>query len=108
MWIVADPRTGRFVVRHTYKYQSNDEVTAYYEFHDGWSACREIIEDPIGNVRFEIDFLKQITENGNNIDSKWKALINMKPLDPSKPFRVIPYVYLTKEKFISESDKFKV
>ena len=39
-WVVPDKRTMSFNVRHTYKYESGDGVTAYYEFHDGWSASR--------------------------------------------------------------------
>lgn len=48
-------------VRHTYKFQSGEGVTAYYEYHDGWSSAREIIEDPQSNARFEIDFLKSVS-----------------------------------------------
>jgi hypothetical protein len=45
-------------VRHTYRYQSGDGVTAYFEYHDGWSVSREIIEDPAANARIEVEYLK--------------------------------------------------
>lgn len=48
-------------VRHTYRYQSGDGVTAYYEYHDGQGNCREIINDPAANARFEIDLVKQVS-----------------------------------------------
>ena len=49
-----------YLVRNAYTDISNDNVTAYWEFHDGWSAARQVILDPRGNVRFEIDWAKQI------------------------------------------------
>ena len=60
VWAVPDPRTGSLMIRHTFKFQSGDGVTAYYEYHDGWSGSRQIINDPVANVRFEIDFVKQM------------------------------------------------
>jgi hypothetical protein len=39
-WAVPDPRKNAMSVRHTYKYESGDGVTAYYEFHDGWSSSK--------------------------------------------------------------------
>lgn len=58
-WVVP-VANGGFEVRHTYRYQSGDGVTAYFEYHDGWGASRQIVEDPYANARFEIDFVKQI------------------------------------------------
>lgn len=60
VWAVPDQMLMNLQVRHTYKYQSNDGVVAYYEYHDGWSFSRQIIEDPFANTRIEIDFIKQI------------------------------------------------
>ena len=62
-WAVPDSQKRSFVIRHTYKYQSNENITAYYEYHDGWSSSRQIIEDNIYNARFEIDFIKQILQD---------------------------------------------
>jgi hypothetical protein len=44
------------------RYQSGDGVTAYFEYNDGWGSSRQIIEDPIANARFEIDFIKTVTD----------------------------------------------
>ena len=59
IWAVPGQHGG-FAVRHTYQYQSGDGVTAYFEYHDGWGSCRQIVEDPAANARFEIDFVKSI------------------------------------------------
>lgn len=67
VWVV--PENGRFTVRHTYKYESGDGVTAYYELHDGWGTSKQIIEDPKGNVRFEVEFVKQIITEGAEYSS---------------------------------------
>lgn len=40
---------------------------AHFEFHDGWSFAREIVEDPDANTRFEIDFIKEIAVIDNDI-----------------------------------------
>ena len=69
-------------VRHNYEYGNNDGVSAYFEYHDGWSASRQIVEDPQANARFEIDFLKQVSEVNGVITSQWKALISVKPIRP--------------------------
>lgn len=45
-WAVPDVVRRTMDIRHTYKYQSNDGVSAYFEYHDGWSMFKEIIEDP--------------------------------------------------------------
>lgn len=58
------------------RYPSEDGLNAYYECHDGWSFSRQIIEDPLANARFEIDFVKTLSEG----KSTWKALIDIKPL----------------------------
>jgi hypothetical protein len=53
-------------------------VTAYFEYHDGWGASRQIIEDPAANARFTIDFVKQVTQSDDaKVESMWKALINI-------------------------------
>jgi mannosyl-oligosaccharide glucosidase len=92
----AVPGNGGFDLRHTYRYQSGDGVTARFEYHDGWSAARQIVEDPLGNVRFEIDFLKQLlSEEGGTLVSQWKALLTLKPLDPQYPMRLVPMLYLS-------------
>jgi hypothetical protein len=53
-------------------------VTAYFEYHDGWGASRQIIEDPAANARFTIDFVKQVTQGDDaKVESMWKALINI-------------------------------
>lgn len=57
-WIAPDEAKKNFNIRHTYRYQSGDGVTAYYEYHDGWGSSRQIIEDPYVNARMEIDFIK--------------------------------------------------
>ena len=46
LWAVPDQVRRTMDVRHTYKFQSGDGIIAYYEYHDGWSLAREIIEDP--------------------------------------------------------------
>ena len=48
------------MVRNAYTDIESDNVTAYWEFHDGWSSARQIILDPRGNVRFEIDWVKVV------------------------------------------------
>ena len=57
VWAVPNQQQG-MDVRHTYRYQSGDGVTAYFEYHDGWSVSREIIEDPAANARIEVEYLK--------------------------------------------------
>jgi hypothetical protein len=47
---------------------SGDNVTAYYEYHDGWGSSRQIIEDPQVNARIEIDFLKQVIQEEDSED----------------------------------------
>jgi len=81
VWAVPS-NGGGFEFRHTYRYQSGDGVTARFEYHDGWSAARQIVEDPVGNVRFEIDFLKQMLHEESSLVSQWKALLTLKPLNP--------------------------
>jgi mannosyl-oligosaccharide glucosidase len=39
LWLSPDQRGGAGI-RHTYKYESGDDVIAYYEFHDGWSSSK--------------------------------------------------------------------
>ena len=38
------------------------DAEAHYEFHDGCSASRQIINDPVANTKFTTEFLK--IENG--------------------------------------------
>lgn len=41
VWLCPDVRSpGGFAIRHTYKYESGEGVTAYFEFHDGWSSSK--------------------------------------------------------------------
>ena len=49
-----------YLVRNAYTDIESDNVTAYWEFHAGWSSARQIILDPRGNVRFEIDWVKVV------------------------------------------------
>jgi hypothetical protein len=49
-----------YLVRNAYTDIDSDNVTAYWEFHDGWSSARQIILDLRGNVRFEIDWVKVV------------------------------------------------
>ncbi len=73
-----------YLVRNAFTYIDGDNVTAYWEFHDGWSSARQVILDPLGNVRFEIDFVKQIQTIGDtDIQSQWKVLLTVMPLDPT-------------------------
>ena len=39
-WAIPDAKTRSFKVRHIYKYQSDENISAYYEYHDGWSSSR--------------------------------------------------------------------
>lgn len=57
-WAVPDPINKNFTFRHTYDPNSPSNVTAFYDLHDGWSTAFETINDPLGNVKFEIQFLK--------------------------------------------------
>jgi hypothetical protein len=41
-----------FIVRNAYTDNYYDGVMAYWEFHDGWSSAREIIQDFDANARF--------------------------------------------------------
>jgi hypothetical protein len=64
VWVIPSDNTNPltrngYLVRNTYTDVFSDNVTAYWEFHDGWSSSRQIILDPRGNVRFEIDWVKQ-------------------------------------------------
>jgi mannosyl-oligosaccharide glucosidase len=89
---------GQMDVRHTYRYQSLDGVTAYFEYHDGQGNMREIINDPAANARIEIDMVKQVTISdveAQDIESKWKALITIKPIDSKQPMRLVPYLYVS-------------
>jgi hypothetical protein len=75
-------------VRHTYMYQSGDGIIAHYEFHDGWGSSKQIVNDPMSNTRYEIEWVKQVTQddddNSKLIDSKWKALITMTAINKEK------------------------
>jgi hypothetical protein len=75
LWAVPKDQQG-LQIRHTMRYPSGDGVKAYYEYHDGWGSSRQIIEDPLANARFEIDFVKTVSVG----KSSWKAMIDIKPL----------------------------
>ena len=78
----TDPLTRYgYTVRNAYTDIGQDNVTAYWEFHDGWSSARQVILDPKGNVRFEIDWVKQVSTVSPGVQSQWKALLTVKPLD---------------------------
>ena len=96
----AAPTERGLDLRHTYRYQSGDGVTAYFEYHDGWGANRQIVEDPSGNARYEIDFIKQVIVDDDTTtieSSQWKALITIKPIDAQRKMLVLPFLYLTCE-----------
>lgn len=41
IWAGPNPdRKNKLSFRHTYKYLSTENITAYYEYHDGWSCSR--------------------------------------------------------------------
>lgn len=61
IWAAPDQARHSFTVRHTYRYLSGDGVTAHYEFHDGWSSARQVIEDPFVNARITVDFAKTVS-----------------------------------------------
>lgn len=106
IWASPDPRTQAMTVRHTYRFENTDNVTAYYEVHDGYSIAKEVVTDPIANVVFEISFLKQIYEVSNNVTNKWRVSIDIKPLDESKNIKAVPFIYLFKEGGFQLEDKF--
>ena len=65
VWVIPSNNSNPLVrdgylVRNAYTDIDSDNVTAYWEFHDGWSSARQIILDPRGNVRFEIDWVKVV------------------------------------------------
>lgn len=94
VWAVPNPTNpnGGMDIRHTYRYQSGDGVTAHFEYHDGHS-CRQIIEDPLANARFVIDFIKELnvhfkgsTNYGYTEElarNQWKTIVNVTTLDPT-------------------------
>lgn len=89
---------GGMDFRHTYRYQSGDGVTAKFEYHDGWSSSRQIVEDPSANALFEIDFLKQVIVEDGDVKSQWKAMITIKPIKPEYQMRLVPFFYISYEK----------
>ena len=98
IWAAPDPaRPGQLTFRHTYKYEAGDGVTAYYEYHDGWSCSRQIINDPQINLRLEIDFLKQVTQDDDTkkIKSAWKVMVNVRPIKEDLAINTIPFIYLS-------------
>ncbi len=65
VWVIPSDNTNPqarngYLVRNAYTDINNDNVVAYWEYHDGWSSARQIILDPRGNVRLEIDWAKQV------------------------------------------------
>jgi mannosyl-oligosaccharide glucosidase len=99
VWAVPGSQ-GQMNIRHTYRYQSGDGVTAYYEYHDGWGSSREIIEDPLANARFEIDFVKLVSYNDGEdkaLKSQWKVLMTIKPIRSEQKMTLMPFLYLTQE-----------
>lgn len=55
--LTSDPMyKNGYIVRSAYPDVYYDGVMAYWEFHDGWSSAREIIQDFDANARFEIDY----------------------------------------------------
>lgn len=65
VWVIPSDNSNPqardgYLVRNAYTDIDSDNVTAYWEFHDGWSSARQIILDPRGNVRFEIDWVKVV------------------------------------------------
>lgn len=99
VWAVPDEARRGFALRHTYRYQSGDGVTAYFEFHDGWSASRQVVEDPSANARVTVDFAKLLAQaEDGDISSQWKAVVTVKAIDPAKTVAMVPFFYLTAEK----------
>lgn len=84
-----------FDIRHTYKYQSGDGITAYYEYHDGWGSSRQIIEDPYSNSRIEVDFVKTVKKEGKEVISEWKAMITIRAIDENKQMSMVPFLYIS-------------
>lgn len=73
VWIIPTPNfrdMGQkgYLVRNAFTDIEGDNITAYWEFHDGWSSARQVILDPLGNVRFEIDFVKEVQTLTSNDD----------------------------------------
>lgn len=58
-------------------------MVAHYEFHDGWGASRQIVEDPRANAKITIEFVKQVLADDNDKieSSAWKVLIAIDPID---------------------------
>ena len=98
LWAVPIPGQG-FQLRHSLRYQAGDGVTAYFEYHDGWGASRQIIEDPAANARFTIDFVKQVTqeEGSSKVESMWKALVNVVPINVQQQLNLYPFFYVSLE-----------
>lgn len=72
---------------YTFNYGGNDAITGRFEYHDGWGSSRQIVRDPYSNAIFEIEYVKEISTDDNvtmsNLTSEWKALITIKPIDPT-------------------------
>ncbi|CDW80734.1 mannosyl-oligosaccharide glucosidase [Stylonychia lemnae] len=95
-WVVPGMKKGEFDVKHSYKYESNNGEIAYYEFHDGWSSSKQVIEDPRENARIEIEFTKQVKLDDNeNVESSWQALISIQRINPKKILGMVPFIYLS-------------
>jgi len=70
VWVIPSNNSNSltrngYLVRNAFTEIEDDNVTAYWEFHDGWSSARQIILDVRGNVRFEIDWAKEVQTLGS-------------------------------------------
>ena len=105
IWAFTTP-DGSIKLRHAYTDQNGNNINGHFEYHDGWSFSRQIVEDPDANVRFEIDFQKEVTLlndadviNGAapDVKSQWKTLITIKPIKADQKILIVPFIYLTYE-----------
>jgi hypothetical protein len=58
-WIVEDWRTGIPLVRHRVQEVSYENVTLYYDYHNGRDNAKETIIDSEYNTKFVVTWNKE-------------------------------------------------
>jgi len=90
--------TSKETIEVRHHYYPNDYNVAYYEFHNGYSASIQVINDTETNTMMRVYFLKRIVEIEEGIyQSEWTARLKMAPIDPWLPMKAQPVFYVINE-----------
>jgi hypothetical protein len=74
-------------------------VVAHYEFCDATSASRQIINDTMSNMKYTVEYYKELEEKDDEKDqfiSRWSAQIKVSGLN-SSDITGYPIFYIAKE-----------